>query len=164
MSAPPTAGSGQRIAVFPGSFDPVTLGHTSIVHRALPLFDRVIVALGANSTKKSMFGMEQRMTWLAKCFGAMPQVEVMSYEGLTVDLCKREKAAFIVRGIRSAADHDHERTIAMMNRELAGVETIFLPAEPALAHVSSTIVRELIANKADVSAFVPVELGMGMPK
>lgn len=144
-----------RIAIFPGSFDPITVGHESIVRRALPLFERIIVAVGVNSTKKAMFTMEQRIGWLKATFEDLPQVKVIQFEGLTVDICRREGAAFIIRGIRSGPDHDHERAIALMNRTLGGIETIFLPAEAAHAHISSTIVRELIGNKADVSAFVP---------
>lgn len=145
----------ERIAVFPGSFDPVTIGHVSIVERALPLFDRIVMALGTNSTKKYMFTTEQRVKWLADTFVGHKQVEVLAYEGLTADLCKRLHAKYIVRGLRNSTDHGSERSIALMNHALAGVETIFLPALPEHAHISSTIVRELIANKADVSAFVP---------
>ncbi len=143
------------IAVFPGSFDPVTVGHVSIVRRALPLFDRIIMAVGVNSTKKAMFSMEQRMNWLEEVFRGESNVKVIQFEGLTVDVCRREGAGFILRGLRNGADHDHERAIAVMNRSIGGVETIFLPAEAAHAHISSTIVRELIANRADVSALVP---------
>jgi pantetheine-phosphate adenylyltransferase len=144
-----------RIAIFPGSFDPVTVGHVSIVQRALPLFETIIVAMGVNSTKKAMFPIEQRIGWLKATFSDMQQVKVVQFEGLTVDLCRRENATFILRGIRNGPDHDHERAIALMNRAMGGIETVFLPAEPAHAHISSTIVRELIGNKADVSAFVP---------
>lgn len=144
-----------RIAVFPGSFDPVTVGHVDIVQRALPLFDKLVVAMGVNTTKKYMFPFEQRLVLLQQAFAQHPAVEVMHYEGLTVDLCKRIHASFIVRGVRNGTDHDHERTIALMNRQLANVDTVFLPAAPEHAHVSSTIVRELHANNADVSAFVP---------
>ena len=144
-----------RIAVFPGSFDPLTIGHVSIVERALPLFDRIVLALGVNSTKKGMFSIEQRLAWLEASFAGTQQVDVMRYEGLTADLCKRLGARYIVRGLRNSTDHGNERSIALMNHALSGVETIFLPALPEHAHISSTIVRELIANKADVSAFVP---------
>lgn len=144
-----------RIAVFPGSFDPVTVGHVSIVHRALPLFDRIIMAVGVNSTKKAMFSMEQRMNWLTEVFRGEANVKVIHFEGLTVEVCRREGAGFILRGLRNGADHDHERAIAVMNRSIGGVETVFLPAEAAHAHISSTIVRELIANRADVSTLVP---------
>lgn len=144
-----------RIAVFPGSFDPITIGHVSIVERALPLFDRIVVAMGTNTTKRYMFTTEQRLGWLRETFAASPNVEVVAFEGLTADLCKRMGAHYIVRGLRNSTDHGSERSIALMNRQLAGVETVFLPSLPEHAHISSTIVRELIGNKADVSAFVP---------
>ena len=145
----------ERIAIFPGSFDPVTIGHVSIVERALPLFDRIVMAMGTNTTKKYMFPSELRLKWLQDTFVGHKQVEVMAYEGLTADLCKRLHAKYIVRGLRNSTDHGNERSIALMNHALAKVETIFLPSLSEHAHISSTIVRELIANKADVSAFVP---------
>lgn len=145
----------RKIAVFPGSFDPLTVGHVDIVRRALPLFGRLVVAIGENSSKRSMFPLEQRLVWLKETFGGMPGVEAMTYQGLTVDLCRRLGAHYIVRGLRNSTDHAQERSIALVNHGLGGVETVFLPALPAHAHVSSTIVRELMANKADVSAFVP---------
>ena len=145
----------QRIAVFPGSFDPITIGHVNIVERSLGIFDKVYVALGVNSTKRSMFSTEQRMEWLKATFAQHAQVEAISFEGLTVDLCARVNAVTIIRGLRNSTDHGYERSIALMNRAIGGVDTIFLPAEPEHAHVSSSIIREMIANKADVSAFVP---------
>jgi len=146
------------IAVFPGTFDPITVGHVSIVQRALPLFDRIIIGMGVNNTKKTMFEHEQRLTWIRSAFRNEPRIEAVAFEGLTVELCKRVGAGFIVRGLRNSTDHGYERSIALMNRQLAGVETIFLPSASEHAHISSTIVRELIANKADVSAFVPMDL------
>lgn len=148
----------QPIAVFPGSFDPITNGHVSIVRRALPLFSKVIVGMGVNQTKQSMFTVEQRITWIREAFADEPKVEVMPFEGLTVDLCRRMGATFILRGLRNSIDHGYERSIALMNRQLSGVETIFLPSAPEHGHISSTIVRELLANKADVSALVPMDL------
>jgi pantetheine-phosphate adenylyltransferase len=145
------------IAVFPGTFDPITVGHVSIVRRALPLFDRIVVGVGANSTKATLFTVEQRLAWVRAAFAGDPQVEAEAYDGLTVDLCRRTGATFILRGLRNSTDHGYERSIALMNRQLAGVETLFLPSAPEHAHISSTIVRELIANKADVSAFTPVD-------
>jgi pantetheine-phosphate adenylyltransferase len=146
------------IAVFPGTFDPITIGHVSIVRRALPLFSKVIVGMGVNSSKQTMFTVEQRLAWIREAFSDAPQVEAVSFEGLTVDLCRKVGATFILRGIRNSTDHGFERSIALMNRDLAGVETIFLPSAPEHAHISSTIVRELIANKADVSALVPMDI------
>ena len=118
----------QRIAVFPGSFDPVTIGHVSIIQRALPLFDKLVVAVGTNTTKKSMFGVDQRVGWLTATFKDEARIEVVSYEGLTADLCQRIGARFILRGLRNSTDHGNERSIALMNRALSGVETICLPA------------------------------------
>lgn len=146
------------IAVFPGSFDPITIGHVSIVQRALPLFERIIIGMGVNTSKRSMFNEEERLQWIRDTFAAHPQVSVMPFEGLTVDLCKREGATFILRGLRNSTDHGYERSIALMNHQLSGVETLFLPSLPEHAHISSTIVRELIANKADVSALVPMRM------
>ena len=146
------------IAVFPGTFDPITLGHVSIVERALPLFERIIVGMGVNSTKRTMFSPDERTAWIKEAFAAHSQVEVVPFEGLTVDLCRRVGADFILRGLRNSTDHGYERSIALMNRQLTGVETIFLPSAPEHAHISSTIVRELIANKADVSALIPMRL------
>lgn len=146
------------IAVFPGTFDPITLGHVSIVERALPLFERIIVGMGVNSSKRTMFSPEERTAWIKEAFAAHPRVEVVPFEGLTVDLCRRVGADFILRGLRNSTDHGYERSIALMNRQLTGVETIFLPSAPEHAHISSTIVRELIANKADVSALIPMRL------
>ena len=143
------------IAVFPGSFDPVTIGHWSILQRALPLFSKVYVALGVNTSKQGMFSHDQRELWLRESFAGMPGVEVIRFEGLTADLCKRLGATFSLRGLRNSTDHGNERSIALMNRARGGVETIFLPALPEHAHISSTIVRELIANKTDVAAFLP---------
>jgi pantetheine-phosphate adenylyltransferase len=145
----------RKIAVFPGSFDPLTVGHVDIVRRALPLFGRLVVAIGENNSKRGMFPLEQRLAWLKETFDGMPGVEAMAYQGLTVDLCRRLGADYIVRGLRNSTDHAQEHSIALVNRGLGGVETIFLPALPEHAHISSTIVRELMANKADVSAFVP---------
>lgn len=148
-----------RTAVFPGSFDPVTVGHVSIVKRALPLFDRIVVAIGENNSKRYMFPLEQRLAWLRDTFKDLPRVETITYKGLTADLCVELGAAYIVRGLRNSTDHGQERSIALMNHALRGVETIFLPALPEHAHISSTIVRELMANNADVSAFVPSAVG-----
>lgn len=147
-----------RIAVFPGTFDPITIGHVSIVRRALPLFDRIIVGMGVNSTKRTMFDVEQRLAWIRDAFRDDARVEAIAFEGLTMDLCKREGATFILRGLRNSTDHGYERSIALMNRQLSGVETLFLPSAPEHAHISSTIVRELLANNADVSALVPMDL------
>ena len=119
--------------------------------------------MGVNTTKKTMFSEAQRIAWVKAVFANEPNVEVVAFQGLTVDLCKRVGARFILRGLRNGTDHDYERSIALMNRHLADVETVFLPAEPGHAHISSTIVRELIANKADVSALIPMDLRTALP-
>ncbi len=146
-------------AVFPGTFDPITVGHVSIVRRALPLFSRIIVGMGVNNSKRTMFQVEQRLAWIKETFAGEERIDVIAFEGLTVDLCRREGAAFILRGLRNSTDHGVERSIALMNRDIGGVETIFLPSAPEHAHISSTIVRELLANKADVTALVPMDMG-----
>ena len=146
------------IAVFPGTFDPITNGHVSIVQRALPLFEKIVIGVGVNSSKRTMFDPADRMRWIEEAFAGEKRVDVIAFEGLTVDLCRRVNASFIVRGLRNSTDHGFERSIALMNRQMTAVETIFLPSAPEHAHISSTIVRELIANKADVSALVPMEL------
>lgn len=147
MSAP--------IAVFPGTFDPITIGHVSIVHRALPLFGKLVIGVGVNTSKRTMFDEAQRLEWTRAAFAHEPKVEVLAFSGLTVELCRQVGATFLLRGLRNSTDHGYERSIALMNRQLAGVETVFLPSAPEHAHISSTIVRELLANRADVSAFVP---------
>jgi len=146
------------IAVFPGTFDPITIGHVSIVLRALPLFEHIIIGMGVNNSKKTMFGIDQREAWIRDAFAGEPKVRVVAFEGLTYDLCKREGASFILRGLRNSTDHGFERSIALMNRQLGQVETIFLPSAPEHAHISSTIVRELISNKGDVSTLVPMDM------
>jgi pantetheine-phosphate adenylyltransferase len=145
-----------KIAVFPGSFDPVTRGHESIIRRALPLFDQVIVAIGANNEKKSFFSLEQRLIWLNQIFKDEPGVRIATYSGLTVEFCRRENASYILRGLRSSADFEFERSIGQMNRLMcAEVETLCLLCLPEYASVSSSIVRDIIRNGGDVSQFVP---------
>jgi pantetheine-phosphate adenylyltransferase len=144
-----------QIAIFPGSFDPLTIGHVSVVERALPLFSKIIVAMGVNENKRYLFNEVDRLKWLRGSFAHLNAVEVLRYEGLTVDLCSEHSAGFILRGIRNGVDHDYERSIALNNQQLTGVQTIFLPSEPAHAHISSTIVRELFVNNADITPFVP---------
>lgn len=146
------------IAVFPGTFDPITNGHVSIVQRALPLFEKIVIGVGVNSTKRTMFEQADRMRWINEVFEGDKRIEVIGFDGLTVDLCRRVNATYIVRGLRNSTDHGFERSIALMNRQMTSVETIFLPSAPEHAHISSTIVRELIANNADVSALVPMDL------
>jgi pantetheine-phosphate adenylyltransferase len=150
----------ERIAVFPGSFDPVTRGHESIIRRALPLFDRVIVAIGENGEKKSFFPLEKRTAWLHDLFAGEAGIEIASYSGLTVDFCQKHKARFILRGLRTAADFEFERGIGQMNKMMVpGIETVFLLCEPEYAALSSSIVRDIIRNGGDVRQFVPPGVG-----
>ena len=146
----------ERIAVFPGSFDPVTKGHESIIRRALPLFDRVIIAIGENGEKKSLFPLEKRLAWLNEIFAGDPRIEIDCYSGLTVDFCRKNKAGFILRGLRTSSDFEFERGIGQMNKLMfPGIETVFLLCEPEFASLSSSIVRDIIRNGGDVTQFVP---------
>lgn len=145
-----------KIAVFPGSFDPITKGHESIVKRAAPLFDKIIVAIGVNSSKKGMFDLPTREKWIKQAFADVPNVEVVTYSGLTVDFCIEQNANYILRGLRSNADFEYEFTIAQMNKLLKNnVETFFLLTEPEYSAISSTIVKDIYRNNGDVSQFVP---------
>ena len=147
-----------RIGVFPGSFDPITIGHEDLVRRALPLFDKLVVAIGVNSGKKYLFGLEQRLDWLRAVFADEPAVEVAFYEGLTANFCRSIGARFILRGLRSSPDFEYEKTISQLNTSLAAeVDTVFLISRPAYSHISSSIVRELIRVGAldEVRAFIP---------
>jgi pantetheine-phosphate adenylyltransferase len=145
-----------KIAVFPGSFDPITVGHIDIVERALPLFDKIIVAVGVNSQKATVFSLETRLKWLKQVFASRPKVEVGSFEGLTVHFCAQQGARFLIRGLRNASDFDYEKTISQLNTIIGNdIETVFLMSRPEYSHISSTIVREIIRGKGDVSPFVP---------
>jgi pantetheine-phosphate adenylyltransferase len=149
----------RKIAVFPGSFDPITTGHADIVRRALPLFDEVIIAIGTNSQKQALFSLEQRIKWIELVFKGEKKVKVESYEGLTVNFCEKKKANYLIRGIRSSADFEYEKTIAHLNHDmLPQLETILMLAQPELSSISSTIVREIIRGKGKVSKFVPKEI------
>jgi pantetheine-phosphate adenylyltransferase len=148
-----------KTAVFPGSFDPVTRGHEWIVRMALPLFDSIIVAVGENSGKQSYFPAGQRLRWLAETFSGEPKVTVSSYSGLTVDFCRQAGAGYILRGLRTAADFEFERSIAHMNRALApGIETIFLLCDPQYSALSSSIVRDIHRHGGDITMFVPEKI------
>ncbi len=145
-----------RICLFPGTFDPVTLGHIDIVDRALPLFDKIYVGIGINSAKSPMFSAEQRIQWFSEIYKDEPRVECMAYEGLTVQFCKRINAHFILRGIRYVSDFEYEKTIADANRTLdRNIETVFLTGEPKYTSVASTIVRDILKNGGDASLFLP---------
>lgn len=145
-----------RIAVFPGSFDPITKGHDSVIRRALPLFDQIIVAIGMNADKKTMFTAEQRVKWIEKVFAGESKISVETYEGLTVEFCKKKNAGFILRGLRTAADFEFERGIGQVNRNLApGIETIFLLTEARFTPITSSIVRDVYRHGGDISSMVP---------
>ena len=148
-----------RIAVFPGSFDPITLGHQDIVLRAIPLFDRIIVAVGENATKKYMFPLEQRLEWIRLTFADEKAVEVDSYSGLTVKYCKEIGAQFILRGLRNPVDFEFEKAVAQANRKLnKDIESIFLLTSSGLSSISSSIARDVIRHDGDYTQFVPSQV------
>lgn len=145
-----------RICLFPGTFDPVTLGHVDIINRALPLFDKIIVGIGINTSKAPMFSPEQRLQWIREIYKDEERVEGAVYEGLTINFCKKVNALFILRGIRYVSDFEYEKTIADANRTLdKTIETIFLTGEPKYTSVASTIVRDIIRNGGDAGPFLP---------
>ena len=145
-----------KTAVFPGSFDPITLGHESIIRRALPLFDKIIIAIGVNSTKENFFPLEKRKNWLKKVFRGEKKVEVKSYQGITIDFCEQQKANYILRGLRTSADFEFERVIAQMNRSMnENIETVFILSTPELSAINSTVVRDIIRNGGDAIKFIP---------
>jgi pantetheine-phosphate adenylyltransferase len=152
-----------KIAVFPGSFDPITIGHVDIVVRSIPLFDKIIVAIGVNTQKKYLFPLDQRKAWIQDVFKKYPSIVVEDYEGLTINYCKEIGAQYLLRGIRSASDFEYEKTIAHLNHTMdAQVETILMLSPPEYSSISSTIVREIIMGRGDVSKFVPVEIASKM--
>lgn len=145
-----------RKAVFPGSFDPITTGHVDLVRRALPLFDEIIVAIGINSQKQTLFEVEQRRNWILKVFEDEPRIRVDVFEGLTVHYCKKAGARYLIRGLRNASDFDYEKTISQLNHIIGEqIETVFLISRPEFSHISSTIVREIIKGGGDARPFLP---------
>lgn len=145
-----------RIAVFPGSFDPITRGHESIIRRGLPLFDKLIVAIGENGEKRSFYQLDQRLEWLKMVFTGEKKIEVATYTGMTIEFCRRNKVKFILRGLRTSADFEFERSIGQMNKMMdPDIESVFLLCEPEFASVSSSIVRDIIRHGGDVKQFVP---------
>lgn len=144
-----------RRAIFPGSFDPLTLGHQDIIERGLPLFDELIIAVGKNADKKYMFSLEERIHFITEAFKNEPKIRVLTYEGLTVDFCKKENAPFILRGLRNPADFEFEKAIAHTNRKLAEIETVFLLTSSGKSFISSSIVRDVIRNGGDYTILVP---------
>jgi pantetheine-phosphate adenylyltransferase len=149
----------KRIALFPGTFDPITVGHVNILERAIPLFDEIVIGIGNNSSKSTLFALEQREQWIKDIFKDVPTIKVASYEGLTVDFCKEINAHYILRGLRNMSDFDYEKNIAQMNKLVSeNVESIFLMCDPAYTPISSSVVRDLIRNGGDTSKFLPEEV------
>lgn len=142
-------------AIFPGSFDPITLGHYDIIKRSLSLFDEVIVAIGINADKKYMFSLEERKKFIEDSFKDEPKVKVVTYKGLTVDFCMQNNVKFILRGLRNPADFEFEKAIAHTNRDLAPIETVFLLTAASTSYISSSIVRDVIRNNGDYTKLVP---------
>ena len=150
-----------RIAVFPGSFSPFTIGHQAIIKKALPLFDKIIIAIGKNSQKNEYFNIDKRLKWIKSVYKKNKKIHVKSYNGITVEFCKKEKAKYILRGLRNCNDFEYEKTIAHMNNNLNDkIESIFILTPPHLSHISSSIVREIIKNGGDVKKFLPPEIDL----
>ena len=154
----------KKIAVFPGSFDPITIGHYDLVKRAVPIFDKIIVAVGINSQKKYLFSLEQRLQWLEDVFASEPTVEVDSFQNLTAHYCNKVGARYLLRGLRNASDFDYEKTISQLNSIVGdGIETVFLISQPSYSHISSTIVREIIKGGGDATPFLPPAVKIKYP-
>ncbi len=146
-------------AIFPGSFDPITKGHQALVIRGLELFDEIIIAIGSNANKSYLYSLEQRISFIQEVFKDEPRVKVESYEGLTVDYCEKKNAQFMLRGLRTSPDFEFERAISQVNKEMKpNIESVFLITSAELSAISSSIVRDIIKNKGDASAFLPSEL------
>ncbi len=145
-------------AVFAGSFDPITIGHFEIVEKALPLFDEIIIAIGINNEKKYFFPLEERKNFIEECFKGNPKIKVMTYTGLTVDFCQKNKVDFMVRGLRNSADFEFENAIAQTNRKLGNIETIFFLSSTETSFISSSIVRDILKNKGNIAGFVPKKI------
>ena len=144
-----------RKAIFPGSFDPITLGHVDIINRALPLFDEIVIAIGVNADKKYMFSLEERIQFIKENYKNEVKVTVETYSGLTTDFCQKINVDFILRGLRNPADFEFEKAIAQTNRKLSNIETVFLLTSATTSFISSSIVRDIIRNGGDATGFVP---------
>ena len=144
-----------RTAIFPGSFDPFTIGHYDIVKRGLTLFDEIIIGIGINNSKQSVFPLDQRIAAIERVFASEPRIRVVGYDCLTVDFARQYHATHILRGVRSVLDFEYERSIADANKELSGIETVLLYTRPEYAHISSSLVRDLYAHHHDVSSYLP---------
>lgn len=146
----------EKIAIFPGSFDPITKGHESVIKRAIPLFDKIVVSIGENPQKETFFPLEKRIFWLEKVFENCPTIEIMKYAGLTVDFCREIGAKYILRGLRTSADFEFERSIGQINKQIyPEIDTVFLLTTPQYTPLNSSIVRDIIRNGGDPSPFVP---------
>lgn len=142
-------------AVFPGTFDPITLGHVDIIKRALPLFDEVIIAIGINANKQTMFSLEERITFIEKTFSNNPKIKVSSYSGLTVRFCQEQAASFLIRGLRNSTDFTYEMPLSQANYKLAKIETVFLLSSPEVSFITSSIVRDIRRNNGNIEELVP---------
>ncbi len=142
-------------AVFPGSFDPITLGHVDLIYRGLEIFDEIIIAIGVNADKKQLFSLEDKIQQIKNSFINEPRIKVTSYKGLTIDFCKSVNSKYILRGLRNSSDFNYEQSIAQTNSSLSKIESVFLISSPQLAHISSTIVRDIIKNEGDYKSLVP---------
>ena len=155
----------KRVALFPGTFDPITIGHLDIIERALPLFDKLIIGIGRNANKAAMFSEELRLQWVNEIYKNEPRVSAIIYEGLTVDCCQKVGANFIIRGIRYVNDFEYEEAVADMNRSLdPGIETVFLTCLPQYTSVASTLVRDVIRNGGDAAPFIPEVVANALSK
>lgn len=153
----------EKIAVFPGSFDPITVGHKSIILRAEMIFDKIIVAIGENAQKKHCFSIEQRLEWIRKVFKDHPKIEADSFKGLTVDYCRNKGVGYILRGLRTSADFEFERSIGQVNKMLyPDIETVFLLTKPEHTALNSSIVRDILRHNGDASQFIPEEISIEM--
>ncbi|MDA3953568.1 MAG: pantetheine-phosphate adenylyltransferase [Bacteroidales bacterium] len=149
----------EKIAIFPGTFDPFTIGHESVVNRAMGLFDKIYIAVGFNSKKDALFSLAERKKFISQVFDDNPKIEVMHYEGLTIDFCKEVNASYILRGLRTAADFEYERAIAQVNKAMYDeIETVFFLTMPEHTPINSSIVRDVIRHGGDVSKFIPAKM------
>lgn len=151
----------KKVAVFPGSFDPITKGHESIIKRAVPLFDTIIIAIGENAEKKAYFSINKRIAWIEKIFSDYPNISVSKYKGLTIDFCKKVNAKYLLRGLRTSADFEFERSIGQINKQLhPDIETVFLLTTPEHTPINSSIVRDILRHNGDPSELIPDEVDL----
>ena len=142
-------------AVFPGSFDPITLGHVDLIYKGLEIFDEIIIAIGVNADKKQLFSLEDKIQQIKNTFKNEPRIKVVSYKGLTIDFCKSVNSKYMLRGLRNSSDFNYEQSIAQTNYSISSIESVFLISSPQLIHISSTIVRDIIRNGGDYKSLVP---------